>query len=109
MSAAPATSLLGTLGSIEIGGVMSTLLFGIVTTQSYNYFSQYPRDSKPLKLLVSRVSSVVFFYWVKTCIAGGSDLVCIRAERWCLANSYCSRFLELGHTISTWHAVRGEV
>ncbi|KAJ7113829.1 hypothetical protein C8R44DRAFT_795847 [Mycena epipterygia] len=74
MSATPAippvSVLNGTLGSIEIGGIVGTFLFGIVTLQVYNYYRQYPGDSGPLKLLVAVI-------W----------------------------FLELGHAISTWHAI----
>ncbi|KAF7365780.1 Saposin B-type domain-containing protein [Mycena venus] len=73
MSAIPAASIAaldGTLGSIEIGGIVGTFLFGIITLQVHNYYRTYPADSIPLKLLVAVI-------W----------------------------FLELGHTISTWHAI----
>ncbi|KAJ7622566.1 hypothetical protein DFH06DRAFT_1231676 [Mycena polygramma] len=59
-----------TLGAIEIGGVVGTFLFGIMTLQSFHYFRHFPDDSKLLKYTVTVM-------W----------------------------FLELGHTISTWHLI----
>ncbi|CAK5267712.1 unnamed protein product [Mycena citricolor] len=58
------------LGAIEIGGVVSTFLFGIVTLQAYYYFRQFEDDSRYLK-------ATVFMIWL----------------------------LELGHTVSIWHAI----
>ncbi|KAJ6473898.1 hypothetical protein C8R45DRAFT_1012060 [Mycena sanguinolenta] len=56
MSALPAIPPLdSTLGAIEIGGVVSTVLFGIVTLQAYYYFSNYQEDSVFLKSLVAAV------------------------------------------------------
>ncbi|KAJ7302612.1 hypothetical protein DFH08DRAFT_826495 [Mycena albidolilacea] len=95
MSAIPATSIAaldGTLGSIEIGGVVGTFLFGIITLQVHNYYRTYPADSIPLKLLVSQ-----FFRFVSSLAETGLG-------RCHLVGKIHSRFLELGHTISTWHA-----
>ncbi|KAJ6579980.1 hypothetical protein DFH09DRAFT_1275734 [Mycena vulgaris] len=51
----PVSPLNGTLGSIEIGGVVSTFLFGIVTLQVYSYYRDYPRDSRALKGFVALI------------------------------------------------------
>jgi len=67
-SAIPALD--GTLGAIEIGVVLATFLFGMLTLQVFRYFRAYPEDSVLLKALVT-------FVW----------------------------FLELAHTISSWHGV----
>ncbi|KAJ7200537.1 hypothetical protein GGX14DRAFT_571944 [Mycena pura] len=42
----------GTLGAVQIGFIVSTFLFGIVTLQTFNYYWNYPQDSVGLKLLV---------------------------------------------------------
>ncbi|KAJ7095659.1 hypothetical protein C8R44DRAFT_684396 [Mycena epipterygia] len=43
----------GTLGSTLIGSVFGTLLFGILTLQTFNYYRLYPNDSVILKILVA--------------------------------------------------------
>ncbi|KAJ7479150.1 hypothetical protein FB451DRAFT_1556824 [Mycena latifolia] len=60
----------GNLGATEIGSVLGSFLFGIETLQTYNYYRDFPRDSRILKTTVALV-------W----------------------------FLELGHTMSAWHAL----
>lgn len=57
----PDAMLDGTLGSIEIGGVVSTFLFGIVTLQVWNYYRRYPADGRTLKLLVRALPFSVRF------------------------------------------------
>ncbi|KAJ7114887.1 hypothetical protein C8R44DRAFT_880947 [Mycena epipterygia] len=42
----------GSLGALEIGTVVGTFLFGILTLQSFNYFRQFPEDSRTLKIMV---------------------------------------------------------
>ncbi|KAJ6555284.1 hypothetical protein B0H10DRAFT_2201677 [Mycena sp. CBHHK59/15] len=44
-----------TLGAIEVGGVVSTYLFGIETLQAYYYFRKFPADSVWLKVMVAAV------------------------------------------------------
>ncbi|KAJ6528725.1 hypothetical protein DFH09DRAFT_157098 [Mycena vulgaris] len=60
----------GTLGATLVGAVLGTFLFGIETLQTFNYYRDFPRDSRLLK-------STVALVW----------------------------FLELGHTMSAWHAL----
>jgi len=60
----------GSLGAIEIGAVLGAFLFGLETLQTFNYYRDFPKDSKFLKATVALV-------WV----------------------------LELGHTVSAWHAL----
>jgi len=53
---APAIPALdGTLGAIEIGAVVETFLFGMLTLQTFNYARTYPDDSVFLKALVSLI------------------------------------------------------
>ncbi|KAJ6463466.1 hypothetical protein C8R45DRAFT_520947 [Mycena sanguinolenta] len=47
-----------TLGALEIGGVFSTLLFGISTMQAYNYYRDYPKDRLTLKVMVMVIWSL---------------------------------------------------
>ncbi|RDB15644.1 O-methylsterigmatocystin oxidoreductase [Hypsizygus marmoreus] len=42
----------GSLGAIEIGVIISSFLFGIVTVQVFVYFARFPEDRKWLKALV---------------------------------------------------------
>ncbi|KAJ7691467.1 hypothetical protein B0H17DRAFT_1063210 [Mycena rosella] len=59
-----------TLGAVEIGGVVSTFLFGLGTLQTYHFYQLFPADRRALKWTVA-------ILW----------------------------FLELAHTIATWHAI----
>ncbi|KAJ7288779.1 hypothetical protein C8J57DRAFT_1281202 [Mycena rebaudengoi] len=66
---APDAMLDGTLGSIEIGGVVSTFLFGIVTLQVWNYYRRYPADGRTLKLLVAVIWFLELGHGIATCHA----------------------------------------
>ncbi|KAJ7717881.1 hypothetical protein B0H16DRAFT_1610182 [Mycena metata] len=44
-----------TLGALELGVLLSYLLFGVTTTQSYVYYTRFPNDDWKLKLLVAFV------------------------------------------------------
>ncbi|KAJ7197415.1 hypothetical protein GGX14DRAFT_471291, partial [Mycena pura] len=44
-----------TLGAMEIGMAFSTLLFGVVSLQTFNYYRNFPNDSWRLKALVGAV------------------------------------------------------
>ncbi|KAJ6555045.1 hypothetical protein DFH09DRAFT_1365995 [Mycena vulgaris] len=43
----------GTLGALEIGTVIGVFLFGMATLQTFNYYGQFPEDSKILKVTVA--------------------------------------------------------
>ena len=47
-------SLDGTLGTIVIGAAVGTVLFGIMTMQTFNYYDRYSKDPARLKVLVCR-------------------------------------------------------
>ncbi|KAG9218607.1 hypothetical protein CCMSSC00406_0001279 [Pleurotus cornucopiae] len=51
MSALIDFSILSSIAAIEIGILVSSVLFGIVTLQAFIYFRTYPGDPKPLKIL----------------------------------------------------------
>ncbi|KAJ7114902.1 hypothetical protein C8R44DRAFT_880963 [Mycena epipterygia] len=53
MSAPYSPALDGTLGALEIGTVVGTFLFGILTLQTFNYYRQFPEDSKTLRITVA--------------------------------------------------------
>ncbi|KAJ7636316.1 hypothetical protein FB45DRAFT_906369 [Roridomyces roridus] len=44
-----------TLGALELGVLVSYLLFGVTTTQVYIYFTRFPEDDWKLKILVAFV------------------------------------------------------
>ncbi|KAF7350834.1 hypothetical protein MSAN_01645300 [Mycena sanguinolenta] len=46
-----------TLGALQIGVLISFVLFGVATTQCYVYFTRFPEDS-------SRVKAVTAFVWL---------------------------------------------
>jgi sugar phosphate permease len=48
-------SLDPTLGAVELGAIFSTLLFGIITVQAFDYYRDYPNDSWTLKAMVCTV------------------------------------------------------
>ncbi|KAJ7923801.1 hypothetical protein B0H13DRAFT_2655019 [Mycena leptocephala] len=48
-------SLDPTLGAVELGAIFSTLLFGIITVQAFDYYRDYPNDSWTLKAMVGSI------------------------------------------------------
>ncbi|KAJ7700752.1 hypothetical protein B0H17DRAFT_1046489, partial [Mycena rosella] len=44
-----------TIGALQIGIVLSCVLFGVTTTQAYTYYGRFPDDSHGLKFLVAVV------------------------------------------------------
>ncbi|KAJ7867147.1 hypothetical protein B0H13DRAFT_2352028 [Mycena leptocephala] len=57
MDPAASLNLNTTLGAFQIGVLISYVLFGVTTTQTYIYYSRFPDDSWKLKTLVA-------FVWV---------------------------------------------
>ncbi|KAJ7867154.1 hypothetical protein B0H13DRAFT_2670542 [Mycena leptocephala] len=55
MDPAASFNLNTTLGSLQIGVLISYVLFGVTTTQTYIYYSRFPHDSWKLKALVAFV------------------------------------------------------
>ncbi|KAJ7114833.1 hypothetical protein C8R44DRAFT_880903 [Mycena epipterygia] len=53
MSGPYSPALDGSLGALEIGTVVGTFFFGILTLQTFNYYRQFPDDSKTLKITVT--------------------------------------------------------
>ncbi|KAJ7796255.1 hypothetical protein B0H14DRAFT_2915886 [Mycena olivaceomarginata] len=72
------SGLNGSLGALEIGSVLGAFLFGIETLQTYNYYRDFSRD----------------------CVLLRSTVIGDRSS--------ANRFLELGHTVSSWHALYSE-
>ncbi|KAJ7700749.1 hypothetical protein B0H17DRAFT_1176649 [Mycena rosella] len=60
-----------TLGALQIGIVVSCVLFGVTTTQTYTYYGRFPNDSRGLKLLVA----LVWFCEI-------AHLICIEASHY---------------------------
>ncbi|KAJ6606144.1 hypothetical protein DFH09DRAFT_2960 [Mycena vulgaris] len=44
-----------TIGALEVGVLLSYVLFGVTTTQTYIYYGRFPEDSRALKSLVAFV------------------------------------------------------
>ncbi|KAJ7889268.1 hypothetical protein B0H13DRAFT_1888103 [Mycena leptocephala] len=55
MDPAASFNLNTTLGALQIGVLISYMLFGVTTTQTYIYYSRFPDDSRKLKALVAVV------------------------------------------------------
>jgi len=60
MSAAPVPeellfNLNNTVGAIEIGVLISTFLFGVISCQTWVYYRRFPKDAPVLKLLVATI------------------------------------------------------
>lgn len=45
-------TLANTLGVLEIGSLLGVFLFGVVSLQTFNYYTMYPDDSWVNKTLV---------------------------------------------------------
>jgi hypothetical protein len=46
-------------GAVEIGVLVSYVLFGVTITQTYIYYSRFPDDSRKLKALVRDIGKHV--------------------------------------------------
>ncbi|KAJ6571615.1 hypothetical protein B0H19DRAFT_1064682 [Mycena capillaripes] len=66
MDSATGFNPIGTLGAFQIGVLVSCVLFGVLTTQTYIYYSRFPDDSPKLKALVA-------FVWV----CDLTDVLCV--------------------------------
>ncbi|KAJ7110922.1 hypothetical protein C8R44DRAFT_856744 [Mycena epipterygia] len=62
-------SLDGTLGSLEIGTVLATFLYGIQTLQTFNYYREYPEDGVMLKTFVAIVGFLELGHTICSCHA----------------------------------------
>ncbi|KAJ6540208.1 hypothetical protein DFH09DRAFT_1323225 [Mycena vulgaris] len=51
-----------TIGAVEVGVLISYVLFGVTTTQAYIYYGRFPEDSWRLKLL-ARLATVAFVWF----------------------------------------------
>ncbi|KAF7335761.1 hypothetical protein MVEN_02231800 [Mycena venus] len=69
-----------TLGALQIGVLVSYVLFGIMTMQAYIYYSRFPEDNRKLK-------SMVAFVWV-----------CELAQAICIGHTlYMNTIIYYGH------------
>lgn len=75
MSALIDFSILSSIAAIEIGILVSSVLFGIVTLQAFIYFRTYPSDPKPLKILVCCLIACSLFNGLHLPFAGRRDMV----------------------------------
>ncbi|KAK7036112.1 hypothetical protein R3P38DRAFT_2910656 [Favolaschia claudopus] len=68
------------IGAIQIASLVSFLLFGILTSQIYTYFTRFPADSRAIKFLVA-------FLWINEAAHAG-----------CIAHAlYTYTILDYGH------------
>ncbi|KAJ6564716.1 hypothetical protein B0H19DRAFT_1259133 [Mycena capillaripes] len=58
------SSLDSTLGALELGGVLGTLLFGITSVQTFYYYRDYPRDALLLRTVVGVIWIFEFVHTV---------------------------------------------
>ncbi|KAJ7842410.1 hypothetical protein B0H13DRAFT_2365247 [Mycena leptocephala] len=64
MDPAESLNLNTTLGATEIGVLFSYVLFGVMTTQTYIYYSRFPDDSRKLNALVTFIWLCEFAHMV---------------------------------------------
>ncbi|KAJ7213288.1 hypothetical protein C8J57DRAFT_1538836 [Mycena rebaudengoi] len=74
-----------TIGPEEVGVIVGAWMFGMFTVQAFNYFSDFPHDSKRLKVIVSLIPLIL------------QPNLFILSRR---SLSYVNRFLELAHHLS---------
>jgi len=83
-------TLTNTLGVLEIGSLLGVFLFGVVSLQTFNYYSMYPDDSWVNKTLVATV-------WY-----------CLHSPNFVSANqivSFLFRICEIVHTVGVNYEV----
>jgi len=89
MSAAAIPALGLSLGSLEVGILVSTFLFGVTTVQCYIYYSSNARDTWYIKLLIPCVwlleafhttSMCYFLYWLT--VTNYGNLEALAAGHW---------------------------
>ncbi|KAJ7189392.1 hypothetical protein GGX14DRAFT_547110 [Mycena pura] len=85
----------GTLGVFEIAAVLATWLFGIETLQTFNYYSDFPKDPKVLKTLVG----VIWFLELGHTISGWHGLYSVTVTFYGQIEHWLSPPLSLGITI----------
>ncbi|KAJ7490992.1 hypothetical protein FB451DRAFT_1221663 [Mycena latifolia] len=71
MASIPTFHFDSTLGAFQIGVVVSSVLFGVTTTQTYTYYGRFPEDSRGLKCLVALI-------W----LCEVAHLICIEATQY---------------------------
>ncbi|KAJ7094380.1 hypothetical protein C8R44DRAFT_384962 [Mycena epipterygia] len=69
MSSDSTPALDGTLGAVEIGVVLATFLYGIQTLQTFNYYRDFPNDTRILKTMVTAVWLLELGHTICTCHA----------------------------------------
>ncbi|KAJ7851106.1 hypothetical protein B0H13DRAFT_2360385 [Mycena leptocephala] len=89
MDPALSLNLNTTLGAIQISVLVSYVLFGVITTQTYIYYSRFPEDSLKLKALVA-------FVWYRQLAVDH-----IRAPERASRNRIC----EVGHALCIGHSL----
>lgn len=99
----PAPTIDNTLGALEIGSSIAVFLFGILTLQTYLYFTRFGKDRIQIQALVRR--KIVQWLDANNPFAIGWHSLVKRPLiplliLLILYNSIFPRCLELGHTIS---------
>ncbi|KAF7348633.1 hypothetical protein MVEN_01381300 [Mycena venus] len=80
-----------TIGAFQIGVLVSYVLFGVMTTQMYIYYTRFPDDSLKLKVLVA-------FVWQEISDLTTSAHLSASVNRVCeLVHALC-----IGHTLYVW-------
>lgn len=57
-----------TIGALEIGVLLSAILFGVVCIQIHYYFRKFPRDSLAIKLMVSFIGLLELIHTLCICV-----------------------------------------
>ncbi|KAJ7496719.1 hypothetical protein FB451DRAFT_1386092 [Mycena latifolia] len=76
-----------TIGAFEVGVLISYVLFGFTTLQTYIYFNRFPNDRRPLKYLVA-------FVWC----CEMAHVVCVGAALYTMTITYFGQFERLIRT-----------
>jgi hypothetical protein len=58
----------GTLGAYEVGVLISMLMLGIATAQTYQYYTRFPKDKLSLKIFVACVMALEYGHTVAVCM-----------------------------------------
>ncbi|KAJ7174840.1 hypothetical protein C8R46DRAFT_1081862 [Mycena filopes] len=67
-----------TIGAVEIGTVLSGVLFGLITSQTYVYFKTFPRDSRLTKALLAHTVCIFNALYLFTVTGYGDPSTLVR-------------------------------
>jgi hypothetical protein len=94
-------------GALEVGVLISYVLLGVTITQTYIYYSRFPRDPRKLKVLVCgttkrRALTDVLLSWVAFVWYASQPVECAYAPEFVISVCEIAHAICIGHTLYVW-------